>query len=1414
MTNLKKTLLVGTALVAVGGFAITATTSAFAAQDEKTTAGSVDWDVLADATEFDNETTSDTLKYGAVDNITVDDAQGIGAIDGVSVDINDQNGASLIFTSSDVDGSDNTGSVVFGDIVDTADDATPGDNTFTITLGTNGATGVNVSFYGDVGDGDATYNAVVAGGNTAINVLTLGNGTDAMDFSATLDVMENAAGTTVLNLEEGATVSGALSDSAAGTVTINVNGNATLSGDGSDLAHTNADIDVDDGVVLTLLEDITIGTGTLTLGSTTGVDAELKLNHANAAFTGNIEGEVAGQGKINVDLDGAITGGIGETTGIEEIDIAADATLTITSDADGIEIDATTIKINDAEDDDGLTLDTSGTDQDITVTGAVVNNSGTDAKGLVTVANAGTITFSQDLGASDTASLAKLAWTNGDATEVEAKGDIYVADIDIDQAAGTLTLNGAAAQVVEGTIDALDTADEGIIKVLNTSGGVTFEGKIGADQQVGDLQIGSATQASTATFEETVDVEDFSVDATAGDSTATFEKSLEIDGAGALIDGGDADGEDALVTVAGDLIATTAGTSKIALGDNTGSATLTLNGTAAQDVSVIIDAQADGEGTLNITNTGTVAFQDDVGVTDLKAIDIAAGATVDVGDDGGSDVDTFDAKTITLGSGSTLKLKDSGGTELKVTGDIVGAADGDGTLTVAAAATLDGDIGGAAATAGNAVGTVNVEDNVTFTIQPSADVIINASKLVLKDDDGTADATDSILALDPANGAITVAGDITTEVTEDNSITIADDAANAVTFEGNIGTSALKLDDISFSTSGNAQDVVFEGNVYTKTITGEDEDTFIFNGTSAQSVSGDITDGKVEIGDGTNASNVTFAGTLSSMDTLLVEDKATAKFMDDATFTGAFTNDGTLTVAQGKTLTVASLADGAKEGTLKLILGTTAAGADDSATVATAGAFDFEDFDGDGTSDSMKIYAVKGSGVIEDGEEFLAFDGDTDNNGDTLTTAPAADGVAVENDFALFDIYALAGDDALVTVVTADGDDIVLEARKVDTTTVTATTNNSKAADAVLSVTDAEYAADADLAAVYDSVAGATTAQIDERVEAVQATVDGGNVVGALMVNNTTSGITNARMASLENGNVISGMAAGNMSEGLGAWGQVFGTTGEQDKRDGVDGYDVDTVGFAIGIDSQNIAENTTLGLAFSYADTDVDSKNANRTKTEVDTYQVSLYGSHNWDSRTRVLGQVAYASSDNDTTRHDVGGVAGLDAKGNFDADVWAVNAKVERDYEVNYNTVVTPSVLANYMHYSPDSYTETGAGGANLVVNQDDISLFELGVGVDVAWNLEQADGSHMVPELRVGYRHDLIGDEYAASSRLSGSTATFQTKGFDPAQGTFNLGAGVTYFSTTNWELTANYDYEVKSDYDAHNGQLRAAYKFQDL
>src|SRR5690606_36344671 len=141
-----------------------------------------------------------------------------------------------------------------------------------------------------------------------------------------------------------------------------------------------------------------------------------------------------------------------------------------------------------------------------------------------------------------------------------------------------------------------------------------------------------------------------------------------------------------------------------------------------------------------------------------------------------------------------------------------------------------------------------------------------------------------------------------------------------------------------------------------------------------------------------------------------------------------------------------------------------------------------------------------------------------------------------------------------------------------------------------------------------------------------------------------------------------------------------------------VAGYDADSYGMVVGADSE-VTDNFRAGLALTYGNTDVDGKDTNRSQADIDSYQVSLYGDVDLGDNVFVSGQIAYMYSDIDTTRYNVGGVAGNTARANFNSNQYSARAEVGRKYAFDNTFSLTPSALVNYNYLDVEDYTERGA-------------------------------------------------------------------------------------------------------------------------
>lgn len=228
---------------------------------------------------------------------------------------------------------------------------------------------------------------------------------------------------------------------------------------------------------------------------------------------------------------------------------------------------------------------------------------------------------------------------------------------------------------------------------------------------------------------------------------------------------------------------------------------------------------------------------------------------------------------------------------------------------------------------------------------------------------------------------------------------------------------------------------------------------------------------------------------------------------------------------------------------------------------------------------------------------------------------------------------------------------------------------------------------------------------------------------------------------------------------------------------------------------------------ALSYAATDVET-NGSGNSTDIDSYQGGLYASYE-SGPWYVDGVLYYAYNEYDGRRTIplVGRVANAD----YDANQFGVKATLGREYSFNADTYLTPYAGLYYVYLDVDDYTETGAGAANLTVDNEENQALQSTLGVSLRREVETATGLKMVPEAHVAWLHEFLDEEQINTSTFTGGGGSFTTRGFDPANDSFNIGASLAIYSENNIDVKASYDFEVKEDYDSHFGLLVFRYNF---
>jgi autotransporter family porin len=1151
------------------------------------------------------------------------------------------------------------------------------------------------------------------------------------------------------------------------------------------------------------------------------------------------------------------TGALGEATQSRDVRVNANATITVQDTdiiGDGTDTvaaviagaNALTFTIDDSVNDNGaeaITISGDVSSGEYAALNLVILGNTTDG-----VADALTVDLNGNINlGTGTLAITADAGNAGNNVNVSVSGNITAASTTLTGAnsTATLTLDGGTVQTVAGTIDA-GTAGDGTIAI--TGAGAIFSGAIGATNDIDQITISNDGTGSAVTFQGEVGVDNASgiVIGDGGGTADTYTVTFDSTGGAMAVSGtvqGAATDTSNVVISGGNVVTSDTTWGNVTALDNvtlSGEGTGLTTGGTLQSTNVNIGAATTlttggiVTGAVKFTGAGTLALGNTFGVA--GTVDNTSG-TAGVGTISGT------------GAGTTLISSNIGTTSS------IGAITYNGTGTF----DFNGTVAATTITA-TAAGNLDFAQDVTGNVQFGA----NATALLA---DG-ADITGSVDNI----GATTGEGNITIAGSSIISGSVgASKALNLITVNG-VGTSSfgstVNVDDINF---GGAATVNFAGSVTTTNdinfannagtinfadnanLTGSIDSTAGTNGTvnfaGSSAVSGTMgitTNGLAAINfNGGSGETVTLGDNIRATD-IKIAGAGTVQANGNVTGAIDFDADGVLRLADTKDITGAIVTSTADTGSL-ILAGSgsiDAFGVDGtelksiqilgSSSIVTAGG----NFEAAKTTDiGSGTLNVNGTVDVDAGQTMMF-----DIKGATAAGQMTATGAATVDANAILSIDVVTGDaianaqsytlidgaggggvaDLATTIIdnsylvsfaqdTAANDDLVVIAT-IGSKAAAATTANNSAVGTVLD--GIGTSTDAQIAQLQQNLSSAASQQaVNDILESAAPTVDGGAVVSALNVTNQSLNVIGTRLAEVRDDKIGTGMYAGNGLYGTKVWGQAFGNTATQDMREQVAGYDANSIGVAAGIDTADKLEGMTLGVAASYAVTKVDSDNINKTETDISSWQVAAYANYDLPGETFLDVMLGYVFNDVESTRYNVAGTSGLTAKGDTTGNQYVARFELGNDYHLKaFNEVVlTPTAMINYVHVDQDAYTESGAGGANLDVDPGDLDVFELGVSLEASWKKEMANGGIFEPALHVGYRNDVIGDKVAASSKFIGGGATFRTEGSDPVNSTFNAGFGATVYNTNSWEFTGGYDFEYKSDYTAHSGVVKAAYKF---
>jgi outer membrane autotransporter protein len=254
----------------------------------------------------------------------------------------------------------------------------------------------------------------------------------------------------------------------------------------------------------------------------------------------------------------------------------------------------------------------------------------------------------------------------------------------------------------------------------------------------------------------------------------------------------------------------------------------------------------------------------------------------------------------------------------------------------------------------------------------------------------------------------------------------------------------------------------------------------------------------------------------------------------------------------------------------------------------------------------------------------------------------------------------------------------------------------------------------------------------------------------------------------------------GLLSDKWGLWVRGNFSFGEKDASAGSPAFDADQWAFVGGLDYR-VSDKSVIGAALSYGSSSVEFA-ADDGALDTDSFALSLYGSAYAAKNFYFDGIVNYSNSSYDADRNityvDGTGLITADATGDTDGATLSGGLSAGYDFLLGGLTL-SPNVGFFYIDTTIDSFTESGAGGLNLIYDEQKFKSLtgNAGLRLTYAWNVAWGV---LLPHLRVDYVRefeddvDVFGVRFAADPNAA-STPPILVATDNPDQSYWRLAAG---------------------------------------
>ncbi|MCL7744093.1 choice-of-anchor F family protein [Guyparkeria hydrothermalis] len=315
--------------------------------------------------------------------------------------------------------------------------------------------------------------------------------------------------------------------------------------------------------------------------------------------------------------------------------------------------------------------------------------------------------------------------------------------------------------------------------------------------------------------------------------------------------------------------------------------------------------------------------------------------------------------------------------------------------------------------------------------------------------------------------------------------------------------------------------------------------------------------------------------------------------------------------------------------------------------------------------------------------------------------------------------------------------------------------------------------------------------------------------------------ISAVRLASSDSSpQALAGLMAGTGSDGTMAltdrFSVFFGgsiSQGEMDSTTNGAGADYDGYSLTGGADYR-FFENTRLGAAIGYGENDA-SVVDNRGDLTVDGTTAMLYGSYGEATGPFVDAAAGYSWLDYENDRYIVVGDS-INERAQSDTDGTQKSFTLGGGYNFELGRVIAgPSARFEYHNLDIDGYEETGAGVLSMSVEDMEFKSRTMWFGGQVAMPMELDNGGSIRPHASLHLVKELENGGSSVQTNFTGGTLPFSTPidGRDDSYYRAGLGLDANFTSFGQpMTVSLNYDGTLgNDDYDEHRGSVSVSMYF---